>query len=198
MAGEIRCAIGRSGEAPRLCNNPPNHSKTQWCNTRVQIRNTAPENHTHMHTGQTSCAAPLCPSLTAPRPLSMVPAGGMLCRIGTDKAALPRSSSCPIGSNRMGLRLSRRFSRLDLASISPQSRLFAHSLPHARVEIIELGRHLDDEAHHISGDTWMMSVSGACLCAMSSSCFVNLRFSPSSSSHRFRVLTNRSTSCSTS
>ena len=60
-------AIGRSGEAPRLCNNPPNHSKTQWCNTRVQIRNTAPENHTHMHTGQTSCAAPLCPSLTAPR-----------------------------------------------------------------------------------------------------------------------------------
>ena len=51
---------------------------------------------------------------------------------------------------------------------------------------------------YISGDTWMMSVSGACLCAMSSSCFVNLRFSPSSSSHRFRVLTNRSTSCSTS
>ena len=121
--------IGRSGEAPRLCNNPPNHSKTQWCNTRVQIRNTAPENHTHMHTGQTSCAAPLCPSLTAPRPLSMVPACGMLCRIGTDKAALPRSSSCPIGSDRMGLRLSRRLSRLDggrsrldLASISPQSR----------------------------------------------------------------------------
>ena len=145
---------GRSGEAPRLCNNPPNHSKTQWCNTRVQIRNTAPENHTHMHTGQTSCAAPLCPlhpSLTAPRPLSMVPACGMLCRIGTDKAALPRSSSCPIGSNRMGLRLSRRLSRLDLASISPQSRL---NLASSRTASPTRASRSSS-----SGDTWMTKLT---------------------------------------
>ena len=95
--------------------------------------------------------APLCPSLTAPRPLSMVPACGMLCRIGTDKAALPRSSSCPIGSNRMGLRLSRRLSRLDLASISPQSRLnLASSRTASPTRASRSSR---------SGDTWMTKLT---------------------------------------
>ena len=170
----------------------------------MQIRNTAPENHTHAHwhTGQTLYAAPFCPSLTALRPLSWFRHAACSGASARTKQPCQRVVPSPSEVSRLGYRSA-------AASMSPRRRPFsplrARPPPRARrdyVEIIEL----EDltaactcslrrppparvEAHHISGDTWMTSVSGACLCAMSSSCFVNLRFSPSSSSHRLRVLT---------